>query len=128
MLTVDDQPPFLEAARALIASTPGFELAGEATSGEEAIAAVDALKPDMVLLDIRMPGLDGIETARRLHDAHAETVVVLVSGHDVADVQVLAEHSGAVAVVLKERLQPALLQSLWARHRGNGAPSFPSQV
>ena len=121
MLTVDDQPPFLEAARALIASTPGFELAGEATSGAEAIAAVEALEPDMVLLDIRMPGLDGIETAQRLHDAHAETVVVLVSGHDLDDVQVLAEQSGAVAVVLKERLQPTLLRSLWAKHGRRGA-------
>ena len=116
VLTVDDQPLFLDAARALIASTPGFELAGEATSGAEAIKAVATLEPDMVLLDVRMPGLGGIETARLLRDAHRPAVVVLVSGQDLDEVQVLAEESGAVAVILKERLQPRLLRSLWAKH------------
>ena len=87
VLTVDDEPVFLEAARALIASTEGFALAGEATSGVDAIKPSPSLKPDLVLLDVRMPGLDGIETAGRLADRHAGTVVVLVSGHDLDDVR-----------------------------------------
>jgi CheY-like chemotaxis protein len=119
VLTVDDQPVFLEAARALIASTPGFELAGEATSGVEAIQAVAALEPDLVLMDVRMPGLDGIETAKMLKQGPKEPVVILVSGHDLDEVQALAERAGVVAVVLKERLRPRLLRSLWARH-GHG--------
>jgi DNA-binding NarL/FixJ family response regulator len=125
VLTVDDQPVFLEAARALIASTPGFTLAGEACSGLEAIDAAARLEPDMVLLDVRMPGLDGIETARRLSSAHPLTVVVLVSGHDVADVETLAEASGAVALVVKERLRPRLLRELWAGHGAAGRHSAP---
>jgi DNA-binding NarL/FixJ family response regulator len=116
VLTVDDQPVFRDAARALIASTPGFVLAGEACSGAEALSAADELHPDMVLLDVRMPGLDGIETARILTAKSSGTVVVLVSGHEDDEIRGLAEESGAVALVRKERLRPALLRELWGSH------------
>ena len=117
VLTVDDQAVFLEAARALIASTPGFELAGEVHGGAEAIGAVAALHPDLVLLDVRMPEVDGIETARRIAAVAPDVVVVLVTAHDPADVGELADQSGAVALVPKERLRPQVLRDLWARHR-----------
>ena len=123
VLTVDDQPLFREVARAMIASTPGFELAGEASSGVEAITAAEELRPDMVILDVRMPGLDGIETARRLTLTRPGTVIVLVSGHDLDElVQAHADRSGAVALVVKERLRPPLLRELWQRH-GTSCPS-----
>ena len=125
VLMVDDQPVFREAARALIASTPGFALAGEASSGAEALSAADRLQPDLVLLDVRMPGLDGIETARILTTKCADTVVVLVSGHEVDDVRSLAEQCGAVALVAKERLRPALLRELWAAYRPRSAAGEP---
>ena len=64
VLIVDDQPPFLVAARQLIASTPGFEFVGEATSGEGAVTLAAALRPDLVLMDVRMPGLGGLGAAR----------------------------------------------------------------
>src|SRR3954447_18595440 len=67
VVVVDDQLVFRQVARAVIAMTPGFELLGEAPSGEEAIAAVSDLHPDLVLLDVRMPGMDGIETTGHLH-------------------------------------------------------------
>lgn len=116
VLTVDDQRVFLDAVRAVIASTPGFVLAGEATSGVEALDAVERLDPDMVLMDVRMPGLDGIETARRLTASGADAVVVLVSGHELDDVRALAQESGAVTIVSKQRLRPGLLRELWERH------------
>jgi DNA-binding NarL/FixJ family response regulator len=116
VVTVDDQRVFRSAARALIDSTPGFELAGEAVSGRASLAAVEALEPDLVLLDVRMPGIDGIETARRLTTAHPDLVVILVTGDDLDDVRELARRSGAADLVLKERLRPALIQRLWARH------------
>lgn len=116
VLTVDDQLVFREAARALIASTPGFVLAGEAASGTEALSAADHLRPDLILLDVRMPGLDGIETARILTTKRSDSVVVLVSGHEVDDVRALGEQCGAVALIPKERLRPALLRELWAIH------------
>jgi DNA-binding NarL/FixJ family response regulator len=125
VLTVDDQLIFREAARALIASTPGFALAGEASSGAEALSAADRLHPDLVLLDIRLPGLDGIETARILTAKCSDTVVVLVSGHDVDDVTSLADQCGAVALVAKERLRPALLRELWAAYSPRKAASRP---
>ena len=126
VLTVDDQAVFREAARALIAQTPGFEIAGEAASGTDGIAAAEQLEPDLVLLDVRMPGVDGIATARRLTEACPGAVIVLVSGYDLADVRDLAADSGAAEVVQKERLRPRLLKELWARH-GPRSTSTPDQ-
>lgn len=129
VLTVDDQPLFRTAARALISSTPGFVLAGEASSGAEALTATEQLDPDLILLDVRMPGLDGIETARRLASRPRRSVVVLVSGHDLDDVRELAQRSGAADLVLKERLRPGLLRKLWAVHGGQrGAPGSSQGV
>ena len=85
VLTVDDQATFRGVARDLIAATPGFESVGEAASGEEALAAVEALAPQLVLLDVRMPGMDGIEVAQRLRSSHPDTVVVLVSTEERID-------------------------------------------
>ena len=66
VLTVDDQDLFRGVARDVIDATPGFEAVGEATNGEEGLAAVERLSPELVLLDVRMPGIDGIELATRL--------------------------------------------------------------
>ena len=63
VLTVDDQAVFRGIAREVIDATPGFEAVGEAASGEEALAAVARLDPQLVLLDVRMPGLDGVDVA-----------------------------------------------------------------
>ena len=117
VLTVDDQAVFREAARALVESTPGFALAGEATSGLEAISAVESLDPDLVLVDVRMPGIDGIETANRIAAAGSHALVILVTAYDPEDVRPLAAQSGAVALVRKERLRPRVLRQIWARNR-----------
>ena len=116
VLTVDDQEVFRELARQVVEATPGFEPLGEVASGEEALPAVDDLNPDLVVMDVRMPGMDGIETARRIAAAHPETVVVLISVEDPMDIPSAAETSGAVALVRKEDFKPALLVELWAAH------------
>ena len=66
VLTVDDQQVFREVAVAVIEATPGFEPVGQAASGEEALRLLETLRPDLALIDVRMPGMDGVETARRL--------------------------------------------------------------
>jgi two-component system, NarL family, invasion response regulator UvrY len=113
VLVVDDQTPFLVVARQLIELTPGFELLGEATSGERAIVIAAALRPDLVLMDVRMPGLGGLAAARCITMAHTAFAVVLISA-DPQDVSAeAAAESGAVAVVSKQRLRPTSLTALW---------------
>ena len=73
VLIVDDQMPFRVAARSVVGVTPGFEVVGEAKSGEEAVEQVAALHPELVLMDINMDGISGIEATRRITAAHPET-------------------------------------------------------
>lgn len=113
VLTVDDQEVFRELARQVVEATPGFAPLGEVASGEEALPAVDDLNPDLVVIDVRMPGMDGIETARRITAAHPGTVVLLISVEDPVDIPWAAGDSGAVALVRKEDFKPALLVELW---------------
>ena len=100
----------------MIAATPGFEPVGDAGSGEEAVAEVERLHPEIVLLDVRMPGIGGIEAARRITVAHPETVVVLISIEDSAEFAEDAHASGAAALMRKQDFGPALLRSLWEAH------------
>ena len=83
VLIVDDQPFFRSAAREVVGALPGFRAVAEAASGPEAVAAVGKLHPELVLLDVRMPGMDGIEAARQIKAGHPRTVVVLISIEDV---------------------------------------------
>ena len=117
VLTVDDQARFRGVARDVIEATPGFDLVGEAESGEEALLAVDRLAPELVLLDVRLPGLDGIEVARRLTMSHPETLVVLISIEDPVDLPSAAQLDDAVPLVRKQDFGPGLLRRLWAERR-----------
>jgi len=116
VLTVDDQVVFRNAACDVITATPGFESVGDVESGEEALAAVERLRPELVLLDVRMPGCGGIEAARRITAAHPETVVVLISIEDSEEFADDAHASGAAALVRKQDFGPALLRRIWEAH------------
>jgi two-component system, NarL family, invasion response regulator UvrY len=116
VLTVDDQPVFRGVAREVIDATPGFELVGEAASGEEALEAVARLTPQLVLLDVRMPGLDGIEVTRRLGASHPDTVVVLISIDDSIDLPSAAQLGQAVPLLRKQDFGPRLLSRIWREH------------
>ena len=118
VLTVDDQAVFRRVANDVIAATLGFEPIGEAWSGEEAVTAVERLRPDLVLLDVRMPGIGGIEAARRITSAHPDTVVVLISIEEPNEVEHAVRGSGAAALVRKQDFGPSLLRRLWAEHAG----------
>ena len=116
VVTVDDQAVFRTAAREIIEATPGFCALGEAASGAEGLALVDDLDPELVLIDVRMPGMNGIETARRLTELHPRSVVVLISLADRANVPSAAADSGAVALLRKQDFNRAMLLDLWARY------------
>ncbi len=117
VLTVDDQATFRRVAREVIDATPGFDSVGEAASGEEALTAVPRLGPQLVLLDVRMPGIDGIEVARRLRASHPDTVLVLVSIEDPIDIPSAAQLAESVPLVRKQDFGPSLLARIWRDHR-----------
>jgi DNA-binding NarL/FixJ family response regulator len=121
VLVVDDQPPFRDAARAVLERLSGFELIGEADSGEAAIEQVAALRPDLVLMDINMGGIDGIEATMAITVANPLTKVVLLSTYDLSDLPPSARTSGAVAYVNKDDFGGRALRRLW---EAGGDPSF----
>jgi DNA-binding NarL/FixJ family response regulator len=120
VLIVDDQDVFRRVAHDVIVATPGFESAGEVCSGEEALGAVERLHPDLVLLDVRMPGMGGLEAARRITSSHPETVVVLISIEDPENISTDAQTCGAATLVRKQDFGPSLLQSLWNEYGAHG--------
>ncbi|MGI8662689.1 MAG: response regulator [Acidimicrobiales bacterium] len=115
VLAVDDQAPFRLAARAVVRRVEGFELVGEASSGEEAVVLAGELRPDLVLMDINMPGINGIEATRQIVAAVPTTTVFLCSTYQLSDLPADAATSGARAYVNKEELGPDVLRDLWAQ-------------
>ncbi|MFI5046420.1 MAG: response regulator transcription factor [Acidimicrobiia bacterium] len=117
VLIVDDQAPFRRAARAVVTATAGFEVVGEAETGEEAVDLAASLHPGLVLMDINLPGINGIEATRRITSAEPTTVVMLLSTYEADDLPFDRDGSGAAAYVHKENFGPDVIRALWAeRH------------
>ncbi len=115
VLAVDDSKIFLRVADSVVSATTGLRLVGTAASGEEAIRLLPDLQPDLVLLDVHMPGIDGLETARIIRELRPQTVIVHVSA-DPEGVAAAADAVGAVAILDKVDLSPASLDELWLEH------------
>ena len=114
VLIVDDQPPFRAAARTVVSLLDGWEVVAEVDSGEAAVAAADRTEPVLVLMDINLPGISGIEATRRIVAAHPATRVVLMSTYQADDLPADAADCGASAYVRKEDLTPRVLRDLVA--------------
>jgi len=118
VLIVDDQVPFRRAAATVVRLTGGFEVVAEAGSGEEAVELAGTLGPGLVLMDINMGGISGIEATRRITSAFPDVAVVLLSTYQADDLPADAGSSGAIAYVNKEEFGPQVLQDVWARRNG----------
>ena len=112
VLVVDDQAPFRQAARAVVSVTPGFEVVAEAESGEEAVALAHLLAPDVVLMDVHLPGINGMAACRAIVDEHPATTVLLLSTYREEDVPGDTNTCGAQAYVNKEHFGPDTLEHL----------------
>jgi len=113
VLVVDDEPPARERLRSMLLESQGFEVAGEAGNGQQALDLCDKLQPDIVLLDIRMPGIDGLEVARHLATLPEPPAVIFITAFDEYALQ--AFESEAIAYLLKpiraEKLRAALAKA-----------------
>jgi two-component system, LytTR family, response regulator AlgR len=113
VLIVDDEPPARERLRSMLVEAGDFEVAGEAGNGIEALTLVDRLAPDIVLLDVRMPGIDGLEVARQLATQPEPPAVIFTTAFDEYALQ--AFESEAIAYLLKpiraEKLRAALAKA-----------------
>ena len=116
LMVVDDSEVFRGAARSLVERLPGFDLVAEASSGGEALVRFEDAAPDLVLMDIRMAGIDGIEATRQIVHRWPGALVVLVTSEDPLDVPASAGCCGAVRVMQKE----SLCVSSGAEWRGAG--------
>ena len=110
-LIVDDHPTFRKTARVLLESE-GFEVVGEAADGASAIEAARSLRPDVVLLDVMLPDIDGFEVAATLASNGNQAAVVLTSSHDPRDFGSLIEESGARGFISKGELSSETLRAL----------------
>lgn len=113
VLVVDDQAPFRQASRMVVEMTEGFEFAGEAGDGEQGIEMAEQLRPDLVLMDVQMPGISGIEATRRLRELDTPPHVVVMSTHESGDYQKKALAAGAAAFIAKSEIGMNTLEELW---------------
>jgi DNA-binding NarL/FixJ family response regulator len=121
ILLVDDFKPWRVAARRILSAVPDFQIVGEASNGVEAIEQAAALLPDIVLLDIGMPLLNGIEAARTIRQASPESKIIFLTEQDDEDVMSVALATGAEEYLVKSRTTQLSLEAAIRRTRGTSA-------
>ena len=118
VLLVDDQAPFRHAARAVVEATDGFEVVGESETGEASIDAARDLHPDLILMDVNLPGINGLEATRRILRESKMVVVLLLSTYEEDEYGSKAVECGASAYIAKSRFDPDRLAAAWASSNG----------
>lgn len=116
VLIVDDQAPFRSVARTVVALSPGFDVVAEAGAGDEAVELADSTSPGVVLMDINLPGMNGIDATREIVARHPATVVILLSSYKADSLPADALTCGAARYVHKEDFGPAVLAETWQEH------------
>jgi DNA-binding NarL/FixJ family response regulator len=119
VLIVDDQEPFRAAARLVVDATDGFEVVGESETGEDSIEKAKSLEPDLVLMDVNLPGINGLEATRKiLEGSNDRTVILLLSTYEEDEYAPRAAECGAAAYIPKAVFGPDRLESAWAAATG----------
>jgi DNA-binding NarL/FixJ family response regulator len=118
VLIADDHPIYRSGLRLSLSSMDGFEVVGEASNGEEAVAAAAALDPDVVVMDVNMPGLNGIDATRRITEADSGRAVLILTMFDDADSVFAAMRSGARGYVVKGSGEEEIVRAIRAVHEG----------
>jgi DNA-binding NarL/FixJ family response regulator len=126
VLIVDDHPMFRKGLRALLASQPGLRLAGEATSGPEAVRLAHELRPDLILMDLQMPGGDGLSAIRAIVAAHPASQILVVTMFDDDESVFAAMRAGARGYVLKDCDDDEICRALLTV--GNGGAVFSQAI
>jgi len=121
VLIVDDQAPFRMAARMVVDATDGFEVVGEAESGEDSVELASSLAPDLVLMDVNLPGIDGLDATRQILAGSDVVVVLLLSTYEEAEYAPRAAECGASAYIPKASFGPDRLEAAWADAHAAGA-------
>jgi DNA-binding NarL/FixJ family response regulator len=115
VLVVDDHQSFREALQDLVAAAPGFALVGHASSGEEALHELTRSSPELVLMDVVMPGIGGIAAARAIVRSYPDVAILLLSVDDPASYLGDEQLGDAVAPLQKQHLSPGELRRVWDR-------------
>lgn len=118
ILIADDQQPFRDGLQALFQSVPDIEVVGEATTGAEAVALAEALQPDVVLMDIKMPGMNGIEATHKILTASPHISIIVLTMFDDNDMVFAALRAGARGYLLKGALKAEMLRAIRAVSSG----------
>ena len=118
VLIVDDQEPFRMAARMVVDVTEGFDVVGEAETGEDSVTMAAELRPDLVLMDVNLPGIDGLDATRQILSGSDAVVVLLLSTYEEEEYAPRAAECGAAAYIPKAAFGPDRLESAWAAATG----------
>jgi DNA-binding NarL/FixJ family response regulator len=127
VLVVDDQPAFRSVLRSVLESEPSYTVVGEAADGTEAVSLALALRPDVVVMDLRLPGVDGAEATRRILAADPTQAVVLVSTVRRADLPARLLDCGALGFLPKEEVGVRAIEALLEPGRRAGGSPWSTQ-
>ncbi|HEX9279350.1 MAG TPA: response regulator transcription factor [Gemmatimonadales bacterium] len=130
LLVADDHPVVRDGLRGMLAGQPDLEVVGEAADGAEAVALAPRLRPDVVLMDLRMPGMDGVDAIRKLRTSFPDARILVLTTFDTDTDVVRAIEAGATGYLLKDTPREELVRAIRAAARGEAvlAPAVATKL